>query len=40
MPASTVPADVITKFTGFCTTKFNEAKTAADGDLLLASNSI
>lgn len=30
MPASTVPADVITKFTGFCTTKFNEAKTAAD----------
>merc|ERR1711971_152747 len=30
MPASTVPADVISKFTGFCMTKFNEAKTASD----------
>ena len=33
MPESTVPADVISKFTGFCMTKFNEAKTASDGDL-------
>jgi len=30
MPASIVPADVISKFTGFCMTKFNEAKTASD----------
>merc|ERR1712222_242616 len=30
MPASIVPADVISKFTGFCMTKFNEAKSASD----------
>merc|ERR1712110_1173538 len=30
MPESTVPADVITKFTGFCLTQFDKAKKAAD----------
>lgn len=40
MPESTVPADVITKFTGFCLTQFDKAKKAADGDLLLALSSI
>jgi len=30
MPSSIVPADVISKFTGFCMTKFNEAKSASD----------